>query len=96
MPTYDYLIVGHGLAGATLAYELRQRGHAVLVLDDPRPDSASNVAAGLMNPVTGQRFVLTWLAEELLPAAAVFYRKLKLNSGSLFSSKRPFSSCSPR
>ena len=28
MTTYDYLILGHGLAGATLAYELRQRGHA--------------------------------------------------------------------
>lgn len=77
MTTYDYLILGHGLAGATLAYELRQRGHAVLVLDEPRPDSASNVAAGLMNPVTGQRFVLTWLADELLPAAAVFYRKIE-------------------
>ncbi|SMB87406.1 FAD dependent oxidoreductase [Hymenobacter roseosalivarius DSM 11622] len=77
MTPYDYLILGHGLAGATLAYELRQRGHAVLVLDEPRPDSASNVAAGLMNPVTGQRFALTWLADELLPAAAVFYRKLE-------------------
>ncbi|MBC6606788.1 FAD-binding oxidoreductase [Hymenobacter sp. BT188] len=77
MTSYDYLILGHGLAGATFAYELRQRGHSVVVLDEPRADSASNVAAGLMNPVTGQRFVLTWLADELLPAAAEFYRKIE-------------------
>ena len=30
-----------------------------------------------MNPVTGQRFALSWRAEELLPAAATFYRKLE-------------------
>jgi glycine/D-amino acid oxidase-like deaminating enzyme len=57
MPTdfdlYDYLLIGHGLAGATLARELRGRGHRVLVYDEPRPDSASRVAAGLMNPVAG-------------------------------------------
>lgn len=84
MTTYDYLILGHGLAGATLAYELRQRGHAVLVLDAPQADSASNVAAGLMNPVAGKRFALAWRAAELLPAAAAFYRKLETEFGQSF------------
>jgi glycine/D-amino acid oxidase-like deaminating enzyme len=81
MNTYDYLIVGHGIAGATLAYELRRRGRTVLVLDTPQPGSASNVAAGLMNPVAGKRFALAWRAAELLPAALAFYRELEARFG---------------
>ena len=74
---YDFLLVGHGLAGALLGWELRRRGHRVLVYDAPRPDSASNVAAGLMNPVAGKRFALAWRAAELLPAATATYRVLE-------------------
>ena len=31
--------------------------------------SASKVASGLINPVTGRRVVTTWMADELLPFA---------------------------
>jgi glycine/D-amino acid oxidase-like deaminating enzyme len=74
--TYDYLLIGHGIAGAVLARELRGRGHRVLVYDEPRPDAASRVAAGLMNPVAGKRFALTWRAHETLPAAVAYYQAL--------------------
>ncbi|TGE21178.1 NAD(P)/FAD-dependent oxidoreductase [Hymenobacter metallicola] len=84
MTAYDYLIIGHGIAGATLSYELRRRGKAVLVLDAYKPDSASNVAAGLMNPVAGQRFALTWRADELLTAAGAFYQELEARFGQQF------------
>ena len=77
MTRVEYLIIGHGIAGATLAAELRGRGRTVLVLDAPQPDSASRVAAGLMNPVAGKRFALAWRAAELLPAARAFYRGLE-------------------
>jgi glycine/D-amino acid oxidase-like deaminating enzyme len=73
---YDYLLVGHGIAGAVLARELRQRGHRVLVYDEPRPDAASRVAAGLMNPVAGKRFALTWRALETLPYAVAYYQQV--------------------
>ena len=76
MTDCDFLVVGHGIAGAALAYVLRQRGHRVLVYDPGQANSASNVAAGLMNPVAGKRFALTWRAAELLPFAAAFYREL--------------------
>ena len=89
MTTYDYLIVGHGIAGATLAHELRRRGRTVLVLDAPNPDSASNVAAGLMNPVAGKRFALAWRAAELLPAALDFYRALETHFGQRFLFEAP-------
>jgi glycine/D-amino acid oxidase-like deaminating enzyme len=74
---YDYLLIGHGLAGALLARELRGRGHRVLVYDEPRPDTASRVAAGLMNPVAGKRFALTWRALDTLPYAVSCYQDLE-------------------
>jgi glycine/D-amino acid oxidase-like deaminating enzyme len=74
MMRVDYILVGFGIAGAALAAELRVRHRQVLVLDTPQPDSASRVAAGLMNPVAGKRFALSWRAEELLAAAIPFYR----------------------
>jgi glycine/D-amino acid oxidase-like deaminating enzyme len=89
MTDCDFLVVGHGLAGATLAYVLRQRGHRVLVFDPGQLDSASNVAAGLINPVAGKRFALTWNAAELLPAAARFYRELERRFGQPFFFEAP-------
>lgn len=89
MTDCDFLVVGHGIAGATLAYVLRQRGHRVLVYDPGQDNSASNVAAGLMNPVAGKRFALTWRAAELLPFAATFYRALEQRYGQPFFFETP-------
>ena len=89
MTDCDFLVVGHGIAGATLAYVLRQRGHQVLVYDPGQDNSASNVAAGLMNPVAGKRFALTWRAAELLPFAATFYRELEARYAQPFFSEAP-------
>ena len=77
----DYLIVGHGLAGATLARALRRRGQRVVVLDTAQPDSATRVAAGLINPVAGKRFALSWRINDLLPAAQRLYRELAAEAG---------------
>ncbi|WP_201986198.1 NAD(P)/FAD-dependent oxidoreductase [Hymenobacter rubidus] len=89
MTDCDFLVVGHGIAGATLAYALRQRGAQVLVYDPGMANSASNVAAGLMNPVAGKRFALSWRAAELLPSAATFYRELGQRYGQPFFTETP-------
>ncbi|MFD2717991.1 NAD(P)/FAD-dependent oxidoreductase [Hymenobacter monticola] len=89
MTDYDFLVVGHGIAGATLAYVLRERGHRVLVFDPGQANSASNVAAGLMNPVAGKRFALSWRAAELLPFAGAFYRELAQRYGQTFFYETP-------
>ena len=89
MTDCDFLVVGHGIAGATLAYVLRRRGHRVLVYDPGQDNSASNVAAGLMNPVAGKRFTLTWRAAELLPFAAAFYRELEQHYSQPFFTETP-------
>ncbi|GAB3822767.1 NAD(P)/FAD-dependent oxidoreductase [Pontibacter rugosus] len=74
---YDFIVVGHGLAGAILSYTLRKRGHQVLVIDEPRASGASRVAAGLLNPIAGKRFAKTWLADTFIPAADAFYNELE-------------------
>lgn len=48
------LIIGQGLAGTALAWQLRRRRHPFLVVDDAGPNPASRVAAGLVTPVTGR------------------------------------------
>jgi glycine/D-amino acid oxidase-like deaminating enzyme len=63
----DVLIVGQGICGTFLCRELGQAGLTYFVIDEERPDSASRAAAGLINPVTGRRFVKTWMIDELLP-----------------------------
>jgi len=89
MTDYDYLLIGHGIAGAVLASELRGRGHRVLVYDEPRPDAASRVAAGLMNPVAGKRFALTWRAAETLPYAVAYYQALSHELGAEYFQNAP-------
>jgi glycine/D-amino acid oxidase-like deaminating enzyme len=89
MKEYDYLILGHGIAGATLAWELRRRGRTVLVLDADQANSASKVAAGLMNPVAGKRFALAWRADELLTAAKALYQEMEQHFGQQFFFELP-------
>lgn len=71
----DVLIVGQGLAGSLLAWTLLQQHFRVMVLDDGA-ENASRVAAGLINPVTGQRLVKTADVDTLLPAAMACFQQL--------------------
>ncbi len=64
---YDYLIIGQGICGTWLSYYLLNEQKSVLVIDDAHKSSASKIASGLINPVTGRRVVTTWMADELLP-----------------------------
>jgi glycine/D-amino acid oxidase-like deaminating enzyme len=65
----DFLIVGQGLAGSLLAKALLRRGRTVHVVDDGWQSASSQVAAGLMTPLTGRRFTLTKDYPELFAAA---------------------------
>ena len=69
----NYLIIGQGLAGSALAWELIQRGKSVMVYDEPKENRASAVAAGLFNPITGRVMTKTWKADELFPFLERFY-----------------------
>src|SRR5690242_6795775 len=73
----DYLITGQGICGTLLSYHLLKEGAEVLVIDDGAPLTASRVASGLINPVTGKRYVPSWMTEQLMPAATKTYRALE-------------------
>lgn len=70
-----WTIVGQGLAGTCLAWELWHRGVEFRIADRERGGS-SRVAAGLINPVTGKNFEPTPHIAEFLPEALAFYQKL--------------------
>jgi glycine oxidase len=73
------LIVGQGIAGTVLSATLLSKGAEVVVWEANYEDSASQVAAGVINPVTGKRYVKTWMLEELYPFAKQFYQKIEQN-----------------
>lgn len=72
---YDYLIIGQGLAGSLLAHRLITLGQSVLLLDNAHHNSASQVAAGLINPLTGHRLNLTDGFEQFFAVADKRYEK---------------------
>lgn len=55
MSKTDFGILGLGLAGASLAHELMERGYSVTFADIGRPGAASPVAPGLVNPLAGRK-----------------------------------------
>lgn len=71
----DYIIVGFGIAGMSMAFQLEKAGKTVFIVDG-NETKASIVAAGLYNPVILKRFTLAWDAEEQMQYAEVFYKEL--------------------
>jgi len=69
----DYLIVGQGICGSFLSRYLLEAGCSIRVIDHPNPDSASTIASGIINPITGRRLVRTWEIEKFLPFAREAY-----------------------
>lgn len=94
----DYLIIGQGLAGSCLALQLIERGNSLQVIDQPRLNRSSAVAAGLFNPITGRVMTKTWKADLLFPYLLHFYVKAEqlLNAKFFYSQPlyRPFPSLS--
>lgn len=69
----DYLIIGQGLAGSLMSFKLISSGASVMVFDAGHRGSASKVAAGIINPITGHRWNLTNNFYDFLKVATSFY-----------------------
>jgi glycine/D-amino acid oxidase-like deaminating enzyme len=72
-----YLIVGQGLEGTLLAFSLMERGEEVLIADDYNHASASQIAAGMWNPITFKRLAASWLVKEMMEEMNLTFRKLE-------------------
>lgn len=80
----DFIIVGQGLAGSLLAWRLLEAGQRILIIDDDRQDTTSRTAAGLVNPLAGQRLFLIHHALERLNEATALYETIGRQAGKAF------------
>ncbi len=71
------LVIGQGIAGTWLSFFLEKAGIACTVIDEVKPNSASRVASGVINPVTGRQVTTTWQADVLLPFARQAYAEME-------------------
>jgi glycine oxidase len=69
-------IIGCGIAGSTLAFELVKNGNEVVLFENDSNVSTS-VAAGMVNPLVFRRMTLSWRIDEMLPVAFNFYTRLE-------------------
>jgi glycine/D-amino acid oxidase-like deaminating enzyme len=76
MREVDVIIIGQGISGSWLGWWLQKKELSFLIIDQSRESSASAAAAGVINPVTGRRFVTTWLIDRLMPFAKEAYAEM--------------------
>ncbi|HET8885436.1 MAG TPA: FAD-dependent oxidoreductase [Salinimicrobium sp.] len=72
----DYILVGLGLGGISIAQEFRKRKKTFLVYED-NSQQASTVAGGIINPVNLKRFTLAWEVKNHLNYAIPFYEEIQ-------------------
>lgn len=72
----DFILVGQGISGTMMYRFLKRAGYKVMVIDEAKPNTASRVASGVINPVTGRRIVKTWLIDEVMPFASSTYESV--------------------
>ncbi len=89
MKKVDFFIVGNGLAGTLLAFEMMKKGIDFRIVSSPEKSRASEVAAGMINPLVFKRLNKSWLLDELLPVAKETYNNLEnlLNKQFYFEKK---------
>lgn len=79
MKEVDYIIVGQGLAGTVLSFQLRQLDRSILVVDKHRASTSSKVAPGAYNPMVLKRFTPCWKVEEQLGPLYSFIEQFELH-----------------
>ena len=84
MTRLDYIILGNGLAGASIAIQLLKRARKILVIDKPSCTTPSRVAPGLFNPITGRKMAKSWLADKLFPYLREYYKEVEALTGQKF------------
>ncbi len=72
----DHLIIGQGLAGSLLGWELIRRNKSVVIIDNGH-ENASLIAAGLINPISGMRLVKAAGLDQYLQSALHCYTGLE-------------------
>jgi len=86
---YNYIIIGQGIAGTMLAWQLQQQKQRILIIDNFDSTTSSQVAAGIYLPITGRRIVKSWMSDVFIPFAEKTYRELEQLTGEQFLHPMP-------
>jgi glycine/D-amino acid oxidase-like deaminating enzyme len=84
MKTVDYLIIGQGIAGTSVAQTLLDAQKTVVLIDKKTTNQASRIASGIWNPISFKRLSKVWLADEMIAALTTFYAEAALRFSSDF------------
>ncbi len=71
----DFLIIGQGISGTVLAKTIEDSSLSYFVIDSNKKITSSKVAAGIMQPISFKRCILTWRGEEFFNYSKSFYEK---------------------
>ncbi len=85
----DFLICGQGLAGSLLAWRLIKAGADVRIVDAFLSGSASEVSAGIVNPLASRKLRPAWGINAHLPVAVDLYREIEATLGARFFQETP-------
>lgn len=85
----DFLIVGQGVAGSFLAWNLLQKNKDITIIDNNHDQSSSAISAGIINPVIGKRFSVDSDFDQYFLFAKKEYDRLEELFGRCFFESKP-------
>lgn len=71
------IIVGGGICGSLLGYYLQKQHQSFVIINETFHNTSSTVSSGVINPITGRRYVRTWNIETYLPFAVNLYKQIE-------------------
>jgi glycine oxidase len=86
---HDFLVVGAGLAGISIAERILQKGLTVRVVSNSEWPSSTGVATGMFNPIVFRRLNKTYMIESVLPEMHAFYHLLEKRLDTKLISNHP-------
>ncbi len=85
----DFIIVGAGLAGTTIAFQLWQKKYKICVINADERYNSSDVAGGIVNPITGRNMQKSWNIDAILPYSKHYYEMLSSTYKCIFFNEVP-------
>ena len=77
----EFTIIGGGLAGCSLGWNLKQKGIDFRIIDPSEKVTSTLIAAGIINPITGPSLTKSPRLKQFWSIARDFYRSIEKESG---------------
>tara|TARA_B110000483_G_scaffold1258_1_gene1456 strand:- start:926 stop:2017 length:1092 start_codon:yes stop_codon:yes gene_type:complete len=77
---YDFLIVGQGITGSIVAFQLKKNLKKIKLIESDKPNTSSKVAAGIVHPISLKRCNLSWRGKEFFEFSNAFYKEINFES----------------